>query len=271
MTKRRTKKEFDYIPFKKLKIWSSVNVRKTDAYSGIEDLKENIKKIGIQVPLVVVPHKKIFRIISGSRRFIAAGKANLTEAPCFIKYDIDPITATIFSFSENIFREDITEDDKSNAAALLKDKLGGVKEVADRIGVSSPTVYSYLSWRKVFPLLRRLVSEHKITPTVAKEIYKKYPDDEKFAYELATDYAKREDKTSAYLAIKDATAGEDLESIRKRYREYQSSEKFIIRLPKSSSKIIKDLAKQMNVNESFVLTLLVQRSLDLVIDGKVNL
>ena len=266
------RKEFDYIPLKKLKIWSAVNVRKTSAYSGIEDLKENIKKIGMQVPLVVVPHKKIFRIISGSRRFIAAGKAGLPEVPCFIKYDIDPITATIFSFSENLFREDMTEEDKSNAAALLKDKLGGkVEEVAKRLGVSTPTVYNYLSWRKVFPRLRHLVSEHKITPTVAKEIYKKYPDDEKFAYDLAIDYAKREDKTSYYLAIKDAVAGEKLESIQKRFKEYQSSEPFTIRLPKSSSKVIKDLADEMHVKDTYVLTLLVQRSLDLVIDGKVNL
>lgn len=265
--------KFRYISLKKLRIWSEANVRKTDAYVGIEDLAKNIKEIGMIVPLAVVPYKKKYRIISGQRRFIAAGKADLKEAPCLIFKKISVTEAKILSFSENIFREDMTEDDKADATSQLKKQLGDVGEVAKHLGISKSSVYNFLSWRSVFPRLRKMVSKGKIPPLVAKQIYRKFSNDEEFAYELAKAYAARsnKEKSDFFAAIKDANPKDSLDVIKRKFKKFSTSESFTIRLPKSSSKLVKTFAKKMNITPSFVIVELVERSLDLLKRGRFRL
>ena len=266
------KKEFDYISLKKLKVWSDVNVRHTDAYDHIEELADNIGKIGVEVPLVVTPYKSNFRIISGQRRFIAAGKAGLSTVPCRIVYDVTKTEGRILSFSENVYRSDMNEEDKAEAAYQLKKELGSVSEVAGRLGVSTSSVYNYLGYRNVFPQIRQLVKQKKIIPSVALHIYRKYTDNEEFACKLAEDYASRGgDKSDYFAAIKDAKPGENIAEIRKRFTKYKSTNSYTIRLPKSSSDIVEDLAKQTNSKQSFVIVQLVEQSIQLWKKGKVNL
>ena len=41
------------IPIEQLEVWEEANVRKTDVLLHIEDLAGNIKKFGVQAPLLV--------------------------------------------------------------------------------------------------------------------------------------------------------------------------------------------------------------------------
>ena len=258
----------------KLEIWSDVNVRHTNIYDDIEVLAENIKKVGVLVPLVVTPkqNRDTYHIISGQRRFIAARKAGLKTLPCIILHNIDKIKGTILSFSENIHRKDMNEEDKSNAAAYLKKELKAVEAVAENLGVSKSTVYNYLGYQNVSPRIKKLVSERKITQTAALHITKKYSDDEEFAYSLASDYAKRKmDKSEYYAAIKDSIPGETIEEIQKRFDKHKSTIQYTIRLPKSSSKIIGDIASVTKSKPEFILVQLVEHSIWLWQKGKVKI
>lgn len=264
--------EFRILPMKKLRVWSKVNVRKTDKYIGIEDLKNNILEIGIQMPLVVTPHKKNYRIISGQRRFIAAGKAKLNKIPCRIIKNVSEQDGVIMSLSENLYREDMTDGDKADAVEFLKKKMGSVELVAKAMGISVVSVYNYLSWKKIFPRLQKLANEKKITNTVARAIQKKYPNDESFAYTLAMNYSRRGvNKSNYYAAIKDAHPNDDLEDINRKFKKIKITDQYTIRLPKSSSKVIKELSKETKHSEQFVIVALVEQSLSLVKSGKVEI
>lgn len=265
--------EFKYLPLKKLKVWSSVNVRKTDAYVGIEDLTDNIKEIGIQLPLIVVKAGKNYRIVSGQRRYIAAGKAKLKEVPCIIRKDLDdPVKATIFSFSENVYRQDMTEEDKANAAYTLLQKLKSEEEVATRLGVTVPTVKKYLAFRSVPDKIKKMVNSHKVSAETAREIHKQFGDDEEFAYELAKSYANRKkgEKSDFYSAIKSSKKTDTLKDIESTYKKIKSSDAYTIRLPLASSNLVKKIAAQNHSTIAVVIVQLVERSLELFKKGKMR-
>lgn len=265
--------EFKYLPLKKLKVWSRVNVRKTDAYVGIEDLTDNVKEIGIQLPLIVVKSGKNYRIVSGQRRYIAAGKAKLKEVPCIIRKDLDdPVKATIFSFSENVYRQDMTEEDKSNAAYTLLQKLKSEEEVAARLGVTVHTIKKYLAFRSVPDKIKKLVNSHKVSSETAREINKQFGYDEEFAYELAKSYANRKkgEKSDFYSAIKSSKKTDTLKDIESTYKKIKSSDAYTIRLPLTSSHLVKKIATQNHSTAAVIIVQLVERSLELFKKGKMR-
>lgn len=263
--------KFDYLPLKKLKIWSAVNVRKTQEYAGIEDLSSNIRSIGVQQPLIVSKINKIYKIISGQRRFIAAGKADLTKVPCLIlKKKINPLDAKIISFSENVYRQDMTDEDKANAANELKKKLKTNARVSERLGVSESTVGRYLSWYTIPEKIKKFVRQGKMNSDTAKTIVNKFPDDEAFAYNVAKEYSNKakEEKSDFYSAIKESETTDDLSQIKKKFKKIRSTTPFKIRLPSEDSKILQELAKENNSSPSQVIVTIITRTLNLYKTGK---
>lgn len=84
--------------------------RKTFNQETIESLAESIKELGgIIDPLTVeyVEDDDFFRIISGERRYRAAGMVSLRMLPCIIK-EVDNEKRFLLQFIANLQREDIT-------------------------------------------------------------------------------------------------------------------------------------------------------------------
>jgi ParB family chromosome partitioning protein len=83
--------------------------RKTFNQEAIESLAESIKELGgIIDPLTVeyVEDDDFFRIISGERRYRAAGMVGLRMLPCIIK-EVDDEKRFLLQFIANLQREDI--------------------------------------------------------------------------------------------------------------------------------------------------------------------
>ena len=258
------KKDFAIIPIEQLVVWDNVNARHTNTYDGIEVLASNIKEVGVLVPLVVTPFKEKYRIISGQRRFIAAKKAGQTEIPCRILYNVDETHARILSFSENIYRTDMNEEDKSTAVMYLKEELGTVDGIAEKLGVSKGTIYNYLRYQNVPPTIKEMVNKGELNRTTALAISMRHPDDPEFAYQLAKDYAARgNDKAEYFAAIKESPPGSTIEDIRERFNKRKSTTKYTIRLPNTSSKVITDISSQTNTKPELVLVQLIEESIEL--------
>ena len=233
-------------------------------YDDIEVLAGNIREVGILLPLVVTPFKGRYRIISGQRRFIAAQKAEQKEIPCRILYNVDETHGRILSLSENIYRTDMNEEDKSTAVMHLKEKLGTVDNVAEKLGVSQGTIYNYLKYNNVPSKIKEMVSNGKLTRTTALTISMRHPDDPEFAYQLAKDYAARgNEKAEYFAAIKESPRSSTIKDIRKRFSERKSTTKYTIHLPNTSSKIINDISTQTNTKPELVLVQLIEESIEL--------
>lgn len=160
---------------------SDSNVRKSDREKGIEGLADSIRDIGLQHPVVVC--KKAdgrYELISGQRRYYACKSLDWTRIPAIVRTVRDQTEGVIISLSENIHRLDIAYRNKMQAATVLLARLGNIKNVAKRIGVSEQTVVNYLGYAAVPDEVKKMVDEGKIGATTALEISRKsYPDTER--------------------------------------------------------------------------------------------
>jgi len=99
-----------YIPFEDLKP-NNYNPRKTFRGSSLEELKENIKNMGLIEPLVVRPLKPLknnkFEIVCGMRRYHALKALKQEKVLCIIK-KLTNTQALDMSFSENMQRDSLT-------------------------------------------------------------------------------------------------------------------------------------------------------------------
>lgn len=102
--------------------------RKTFNQETIESLAESIKEIGgIIDPLTVeyVQEDDIFRVISGERRYRAAGMVGLRMLPCIIK-EVDDEKRFLLQFIANLQREDITP----------LEEAAGIRHIIEQYGYS---------------------------------------------------------------------------------------------------------------------------------------
>jgi len=266
--------DFDYIPIAQLELWEDTNVRKTNTYIDIEELAENIGKIGVQLPLLVTPKDRSrYLVISGQRRLIAAKKAGFSEVPCVIRQNIKPIDARIASFSENIYRLPMNDDDKSEAVLMLVQKLKNEKEVAERLGVSVTTVKSYLGYAAIDDRLKEYVRQRQMNKHTATKIFRKFKQAPKLMLQVAEEYARapKGTKSAVSEALDRASSAESVEQLRGHIKEAKSSHPYKIRLPSVASNIISDLAKQSGTTPADIIAQIIQRWVELFKEGKVFL
>jgi ParB/RepB/Spo0J family partition protein len=262
-----------YININLLEPWDDVNVRKTDKYTDIETLASNIDEIGVQSPLLVKPVGGKFKVISGQRRLLASRRAGLKEVPCIIREDIKPVDAVIASFSENIYRLDMNDDDKADAAYYLLEKLHSVDEVAKKLGVTPTTVRKYLSYKNLPIEIKEYVRDGKMTSTVAREIFYKFQDEPQLAKDVAKAYAEspQDEKPDVYAAIKQSTSSDSVSVVKRRARDIGGAVKYRILLPKPTSEIVKQIAEANNQKEPAVIAQIVENWVDDFKRGKVRL
>jgi len=161
---------------------SKSNVRTLDLFSGIDELAQSIKEIGLQQPVVVFPsvsQKGKFELIVGQRRFLACRKAGLKKIPAIVKRPMSHVEALSYSFIENIHRLDLGYKDKVEAALFLLKELGNVTAVANKLGVSDTSIRNYLGWAAVPEPIKEMVEKGKLSKGTAKRIAKVNPDPKK--------------------------------------------------------------------------------------------
>lgn len=120
------------------------NVR--DSLGDLTDLARSIHEHGILQPLTVTegPDGR-FLLIAGHRRLGAALLAGLTRVPVVIRHDVtDESTQLVLMLVENCQRRDLGPIEKAEAYGALRHRGLTVAEIARQVGVSCPTVYTYL-------------------------------------------------------------------------------------------------------------------------------
>lgn len=116
------------------------NIR--DHLTGIDDLADAIRSVGILTPLLVEDHPDNgYVLVAGHRRLSAAVKAGVTVVPCrLLPGPIDPIDRLSIMLVENIQRENLTPLEEARAFGQLRDNDLTQREIAARVGRTQPHV-----------------------------------------------------------------------------------------------------------------------------------
>jgi len=184
-------KDIVYIDLKKL-VKSPYNVRVEASMVG--DLAKNIKKNGLQQPIVVRPVKDKYEVVEGNRRWRAFEVNQMKKIPAIVEPMSDS-QALKRSLSENIMRSDISIDEKARAIAiclgrtdLLKNEkiklpknevYKSERELAKDLGLTHQAINSMLEPLRQQKETRELVKDGRITEAMAKNIRQFAQDGEK--------------------------------------------------------------------------------------------
>jgi ParB family transcriptional regulator, chromosome partitioning protein len=152
------------------------NVRKHERDLNINDLAESIKRYGQMQPVVLMGKygKPPYNLIVGQRRFLAHKKLKKTELKATFIDKLNETDALVYSLAENLQRADLNFTDKSDTLTRLYNLLGkSVKTVANKLGISQPTVLEYV---KINDFLdeetKRIVKKTKINKSELKRAIK---------------------------------------------------------------------------------------------------
>jgi len=129
----------------------------------LEGLARNIAAIGIHNPIHVRPDPDGgYVIVSGERRWRAAGIAGLETVPCLVAADGEHDTGrnTLTQLSENLQRSNLKLLDVANALKRCLDETGlGQAELAKELGKSKSWVSKYLALLKAEGSFREALDE----------------------------------------------------------------------------------------------------------------
>lgn len=237
------------IPIEQLQLWEDASVRKEYVLSHIAELAESIKENGIIVPLFVKekePHK-IYLVFSGQRRFEACKLVGLKKIPCFVFKTTSLTEARILSFSENLYREGMTPEDKSHATNELYKKFKNMGKVAHALGVEESAVRHYLRFSDIPEELRKF-SKPKLGELSAKEIediYFKFLDLDRavsVAKKLASYRRGTVHRRKYHESIRRSSDSDDLKDIVKRAERLVKMKKFVIFLSEYDLKTFEKIA-----------------------------
>lgn len=138
--------------------------------TDLDRLAESIKEEGILQPLIVTPDKDgTFTIVCGERRFKAAQKVGLKDAPCIVRLDLSETDMLELALTENIQRRSLKPVDEARAYKALMDKCGySMKALAKKLGVSGASITYKLSLLNLTPELQTAVNRGQMSPTDAR-------------------------------------------------------------------------------------------------------
>lgn len=139
------------------------DVLSAEDQEDLEGLARNIAAIGIHNPIHVRPDPEGgYVIISGERRWRAAGIAGLETVPCLVaaEGELDAGRNTLTQLSENLQRSNLKLLDVAHALKRCLDETGlGQAELAKELGKSKSWVSKYLALLKAEGPFRAAIDE----------------------------------------------------------------------------------------------------------------
>jgi len=223
--------ELDRIELSSIYI-SPENVRKSNRDADIEELAENIAKVGLLQPVVVVRDGDRYELIVGQRRLLALqmlrerGKLPDTLIPALVYPPLDREQKMILSLAENLQRKQLPFNDAVAAVGHLYQEYGSVRRVARELGVSEPTVYKYLRMGKLPEEIRRMVQDKRIRQADAERALLASKGDTRKAVEIARHLPRMTtDQKMRLVALaearKDVSVDDLVKEAKARVREYR--------------------------------------------------
>ena len=108
--------------------------------TAIDELVESIRQHGIIQPLIVRRRGETYELIAGERRWRAAGRIGLGEAPIIVREASDQDVLEL-ALIENLQREDLNAIEEATAFARLAKEFGLRQEdIAQKVGKSRAAV-----------------------------------------------------------------------------------------------------------------------------------
>jgi len=130
----------------------------------LAELTQSIREKGVLEPILVRAWGEGgYQIISGERRFRAAGAAGLEEIPA-IEFDADDKEVVEIALIENIQRKDLTAFEEAEGFLVLQEKFEYTHEkIAQVIGKSRTTITETLQLNEIPDRIRVLCREAGIS------------------------------------------------------------------------------------------------------------
>lgn len=236
------------LPLEKLDI-SELNVRRREITADLDELAKSLDRFGLQQPIVVEPKGERFAIVVGQRRYLAAKQLGWDQMPALVlSQPLERIQATLFSFSENIQRRDLSAQDKAEACSYLWGELGTVGAVAEALGVTSQTVRKWLGYAAVPDVVKALVHPGGLTVPQAIRITQ-HVDDMPTAVDIARRIAENPVKEERDRIIEsvEELPGRPVETIFRRAEEKRNQKHIHFILTESSAQAIDEAARDQSI------------------------
>jgi len=135
-----------------------------------DELRDSIRELGILEPLIVKDTSNGFEIVVGHRRFIQAGRAGLSAAPCIV-VKTDEAGYEKIKLHENIKRLPLSHVDQAYTFAHLRKKFDMTeKQMSVLCGKSISYISQHLTLLSTDDLLVAAVHDGRINFSVAREL-----------------------------------------------------------------------------------------------------
>jgi ParB family chromosome partitioning protein len=158
----------------------------------LNDLADSIKQFGLLEPIIVRPIEDEYEVVVGERRYRASQQAGLKTVPVVVRQYTDEEVLEL-NLVENIQREDLSAVEKGNCCKQLLEKypkkFGNVQALANRLGISSATVKTWLGLTEAPKEIQKMIApaqverrgtpEGKIDYTTAATIMRRIPEPER--------------------------------------------------------------------------------------------
>lgn len=220
--------------------------------ADISELAANMREFGQQQPIVVQKKGDKFEILIGQRRFLAARELGWATLEAKIVSGLDEVQATIISLSENVVRRDLAPRDKADACAFLRQQLGSVRAVAERLGVSEGTVRKWLGYAAVPDAIKDLVQAGKISVPTALNLTKSVPDEGRaiaIAQRVAEMGPVKEDRDRILAAVEEAP-NQPVDAIIRRAEQMRTEKAVVVVLPEKWGRALGRAATALSADES---------------------
>ena len=144
--------------------------RKSFSEESLAELASSIKQHGILQPLVLIEEGEKYVIIAGERRWRAAKMAGLLKVPAIVRTE-DSQNRLELSIIENAQREDLNPIELATAYAKLKTQFNmSVKEIAERVGKSEPSVMNTMRLLNLPDDAKKAMVEHELSEGVMRPL-----------------------------------------------------------------------------------------------------
>ncbi len=144
--------------------------RRTFDDESLAELAESIRTLGLIQPITVKAEGDKYLIISGERRWRAAGLAGLESVPAYLR-DVDDTDLHAMALVENIQRQDLNAIEVALGLQRLIDECGLTQDaLADKVGKKRSTVANYMRLLKLPEEVQLAVKEGVISMGHAKAI-----------------------------------------------------------------------------------------------------
>jgi ParB family chromosome partitioning protein len=145
----------------------------------LEELVSSIKEHGIIQPLIARQRGEQFELIAGERRWRAAQKVGLIEAPVIVREASDQDVLEL-ALIENLQREDLNPIEEANAFARLAREFGLRQEdIAQKVGKNRATVANSMRLLDLHEQVQSWLAQDRISVGHAKVLLAlKSPDEQ---------------------------------------------------------------------------------------------